>query len=105
MAKQDPWPKPAESPAAYTLTPDGYFRSDRPLAGPLRLGTAPGVGPKGLSRNTGFGSDMGTDRTTPMRFDPMGTSDTRSAAREKSTRVSQESRRKPFQKRSDGEDE
>jgi hypothetical protein len=60
----------AASPPAFTLTPDGYLKSDRALAGPLRLGTAPGVGPKG-TRTTGFGTDFGVDRNN-KRFDPMG---------------------------------
>ena len=93
MATQNPWPKIAESPPAWTLTPDGYRKSDRSLAGPLRLGTAPGVGPKGNS-NSGFGTDMGVDRVSPRRFDPMGTHDTRAPAREESTRVSTEVRKK-----------
>lgn len=102
MAKQDPWPKIAPSPPAWALTPDCYLKSDRSLAGPLRLGTAPGVGPKGGLAG-GFGTDFGTDRVTPRGFDPMGTSDTRAPRQEATDRVSSEIRRGRFQRRSDND--
>lgn len=97
MAKQDPWPPMADTKPGWTLSPNGYLRSDRPLAGPLRLGTAPGVGPGGRS-NTGFGSDFGTDRITPKHFDPMGTSTLRAPEFPGSSRVASEVRRAPFKK-------
>ena len=99
----DVWPRMAKEPAAWTQSPDGYLRSDRPLAGPLRLGTAPGVGPKGMIKGGGFGSDFGMDRVTPLGFDPAGTSNARSARQESSTRVSQEIRRRPGQKTKDAD--
>jgi hypothetical protein len=57
----------------------------------LRLGTAPGVGPKGALLNGN--SDLGLDRITPRGFDPAGTSDTRAPAQEASQLVSREARR------------
>jgi hypothetical protein len=91
---QKPWPKPADSPPAFTLHPDGYFRSDRALAGPLRMGTAPGsVGPKNRLDDGTTSSDFGSDSISPRRFDPAGTSTTRAPEREASARVSRESRK------------
>jgi hypothetical protein len=72
--------------------PDGYFRSDRALAGPLRMGTARNVGPSGALFRDGFSSDMGTDRLTPRGFDPMGTSLEREPRQERSTYISREIR-------------
>lgn len=64
------------SPTGFFKNPDGYQRSDRSLAGPLRTGTSADVGPRargvvagGVSRE----SDFGMDRVTPRHFDPMGT--------------------------------
>jgi hypothetical protein len=93
MAKQDPWPKIAESPPALTLHPDAYLRSDRALVGPLRMGTAPGVGPKNRLDDGTTSSDFGSDRISPRRFDPAGTSSTRAPERESSARVSREIRK------------
>ena len=73
-----PYNGASTSPAAKTLTADGLLRSDRRLAGPLRLGTAPGVGPGGFRPGgPGGDSDFGVDRVTPRRFDPMGNSNRR----------------------------
>jgi hypothetical protein len=58
----------------------------------LRLGTAPGVGPRGALRG-GNNSDFGMDRVTPRGFDPLGTSDTRAPPQEASTLISKETRR------------
>lgn len=69
--------------------PDGILRSDRSLAGPLRLGTAPGVGPRGVRNGA---SDFGMDRVSPRGFDPMGTHDTRAPAQEGSELVSRQRR-------------
>jgi len=93
---QREWPKGREtgaekrSPEAYFLTPDGYLKSGRSLAGPLRLGTEPLVGPKGASRNGS--SDFGMDRITPRGFDPMGTSLAREPNQESSPLLSRELR-------------
>lgn len=70
----------AESPPALTQTPDGLLRSDRSLVGPLRRGTARGVGPGaggGFPVDARAASDFGVDSITPRHFDPMGTSDMR----------------------------
>jgi hypothetical protein len=67
-----PYSGQATSPPALTQTPDGTLNSGRSLAGPLRLGTAPGVGPRGALDGAGA-SDFGTDRVSPRRFDPIGT--------------------------------
>jgi hypothetical protein len=90
---QKPWPPIAESPPAYTLHPDGVFRSDRALAGPLRMGTAQGAGPKNRLDDGTTSSDMGVDRASPRKFDPAGTSTTRGPAREESPRISREARK------------
>ena len=68
------------------MTADGYLKSGRPLAGPLRLGTAPGVGPKGTGDNGG-NSDFGVDRISPRGFDPIGTALDRYGPQEASERV------------------
>lgn len=82
MASQREWPRVREengtertSPVGHYLAPDAIERSDRSLAGPLRLGTSPGVGPRGRAVLADYEqrSDMGTDRITPRDFDPMGT--------------------------------
>jgi len=91
---QGPWPpRMDDQPSATFATADGYLRSGRPLAGPLRLGTAPGSGPSGLL-NDGNASDFGMDRVSPRRFDPMGSHNTRSPEREASTLLSRETRRR-----------
>ena len=78
-------------PVGCFMSPDGKFRSDRGVAGPLRLGTEPKVGPSGaLLDGT---SDWGMDRVTPRDFDPMGTSMNRTANPEKTRLISKEVRR------------
>lgn len=84
---------PTSAPVAFFQTPDGTLKSDRQLAGPLRLGTAQGVGPKGAL--AAGSSDFGMDRVSPRGFDPLGTSDTRAPAQEKSQQISRELRRAP----------
>lgn len=79
------------SPTGFYQSPDVVERSDRSLAGPLRLGTAPRVGPRGAIRNGS--SDLGMDRITPRGFDPMGTSLEREPRQEASELVSREVRR------------
>ena len=93
---QQSWPRTREdgserrSPTAFFATPDGYLKSGRSLAGPLRLGTAPPVGPGGLGGNGS--SDFGVDRISPRRFDPIGNSLERTGTRESSPLVSRELR-------------
>lgn len=94
---QSPWPrmKPSgegpRAPNACYLHPDGKLRSDRGLAGPLRLGTEPRIGPKGAPDPGG--SDFGMDYISPRRFDPMGTHDVRAPVREASELISREVRK------------
>lgn len=45
--RQGEWPRVQREPGAYFAVPDGYYRSDRDVAGTLRMGTTPEVGPKG----------------------------------------------------------
>lgn len=89
--KQGEWPIVKRERIGDFLTPDGYLRSERPLAGPLRLGTEPRVGPRGLLRD-GTASDFEMDRITPRGFDPMGTSDTRAPPQEGSSLLSRQIR-------------
>jgi hypothetical protein len=76
LGKQGEWPKVQGNPDAFVVTPDGYQKCDRSLAGPLRLGTAEGVGPRGraIVAENSERTDMGMDRVSPREFDPMGTS-------------------------------
>ena len=85
--KQGPWPPTTDNqPVGYFVTADAYLRSDRSLAGPLRMGTDPGVGPRGRavvadrSRATDFGMDH-----IVREFDPMGTALSRYGPREPTT--------------------
>jgi hypothetical protein len=94
---QKEWPagKPTgegrSAPIGHFKTSDAILRSGRSLAGPLRMGTAPGVGPRGAP--DAGNSDFGMDRITPRRFDPIGTYDTRTATPEESTLLSRDMRR------------
>lgn len=99
IGNQREWPRVRESDGTSRNSPTGFFksanliaRSDRAVAGPLRLGTAPGVGPKGALRDGGS-SDFGTDRITPRGFDPLGISETRAPPQEASNLVSRDVRR------------
>ena len=97
--KQSEWPTRAKdssgvqqcNPVACYQAPGILERSNRSLAGPLRLGTEYRVGPKGGIVNGN--SDLGMDRITPRGFDPMGTSDSRAPAQEASELVSRQVRR------------
>lgn len=89
--KQGEWPTVKREKIGDFLTPNGFLRSERPVAGPLRLGTEPRVGPRGLLRD-GTASDFEMDRVTPRGFDPMGTSDTRAPAQEGSSLLSRQIR-------------
>jgi hypothetical protein len=72
LGRQTEWPRVKREPVAFFQTPDAVLKSSRSLAGPLRSGTSPGVGPSG-GGGVGQGSDFGTDRVSPRDFDPMGT--------------------------------
>lgn len=94
---QAPWPRTREdgteprSPTAFFVHPDTTLKSERSVAGPLRMGTAPGVGPSGAIRG-GTSSDFGLDRVSPRRFDPIGTPLERQGPQEASTLISRELR-------------
>lgn len=93
---QREWPRTRDNglerrgPDAFFLTPDGYLKSGRSLAGPLRLGTEPRVGPRGAIRNGS--SDFGMDRISPRGFDPMGTALSRYGPQEESPLISRQLR-------------
>lgn len=72
MPQRRAWPYggAADSPPALTQTPGGLLNSARSLAGPLRLGTAPGVGPRGAPPVGD--TDFGMDRITPRPMDSIG---------------------------------
>jgi hypothetical protein len=94
---QAPWPRTREdgterrSPTAFFANPDTIAKSDLSVAGPLRMGTAPGAGPTGALRG-GNNSDFGMDRVTPRRIDIIGTPLDRQGAAEPSPLVSRELR-------------
>jgi hypothetical protein len=73
---QRPWPRVRDTgverraPTAFFAAPDGYLKSERSLAGPLRMGTAPGIGPRGAIRNGS--SDFGMDRLEMKPVDRCG---------------------------------
>lgn len=71
--KESEWPRVKREKEVCFQTPDGLFRTDRDMAGPLRFGTAPGCGPRG-NRVVGEGqnSDMGMDRLDRPPKDKMG---------------------------------
>jgi hypothetical protein len=80
--RQAEWPTVKREREACFVVPDVTQRSDRSCAGPLRMGTEPGVGPKGPAVALGrveSQSDYGMDRVTPREFDPLATSTTRYA--------------------------
>jgi hypothetical protein len=97
IGNQREWPQgrtdgsSRNSPTGAFLKNEVILKSDRSLAGPLRLGTSPDVGPRGAL--LAGSSDFGMDRISPRGFDPMGTSDTRAAAQEASTQVSRDVRK------------
>ena len=72
MAKEREFPPTSPSPPALTITPDCTLSSARSLAGPLRVGTAPGVGPRRQGNSAGFGSDFGVDRMEQRQVDSIG---------------------------------
>jgi hypothetical protein len=73
-SRQSEWPIVKREKQAWVLKPDGYEFTARNVAGPLRTGTAPGVGPRGVSAGGESRlTDYGMDRVSPRGFDPMGT--------------------------------
>ena len=90
--RQTEWPREKRTPIGDFVNPDGYQQSARGVAGPLRMGTSPGVGPRGFADTAT--SDMELDRVSPRGFDPMGTSDTRAPLQEGSSLLSRQIRRR-----------
>jgi hypothetical protein len=86
MANQGPFPAIKREKIGDFVTPDGYLRNERNLAGPLRMSTARGAGPSGLVSGGGA-SDFGVDRM-PRRFDPIGSHNDRTPPRPTSTLLS-----------------
>jgi hypothetical protein len=80
--RQGEWPTVKRNPEATFQATGVIERSDLSVAGPLRSGTAPGVGPRGPAGPAGRSerSDFGMDRVSPREFDPFGTSTTRGAS-------------------------
>jgi hypothetical protein len=77
IGRQGEWPTVRGNPSAVFVTREGYRKSGRSLAGPLRMGTTGDVGPRGAAPNGP--SDMGVDHIEPAkgRFDPIGGSNVR----------------------------
>jgi hypothetical protein len=97
QGKQGEWPRVKGNPDyGCVLHPNGKQSIDRELVGPLRMGTAPNVGPSGraIIADESRLSDLGMDRISPRRFDPIGTSDGRAPAPEESKLIAQEIRGK-----------
>lgn len=92
--RRQTWPYngAAASPPALTQSPDGLWNSDRSFVGPLRMGTAPGVGPRRAVVAEGA-TDMGLDNITPRGIDPIGTSDLRGPAQPSSALINRYRRR------------
>lgn len=73
--RQGPWPpRTDDQPDGWFQHPDCVLKYDRSLAGPLRYGTEPRVGPTGGAIEADYtrDSDFGMDRIA-KDFDPMGT--------------------------------
>lgn len=88
--RQGPWPPTTDDQTNCAVqAPDCIERTDRSLAGPLRMGTAPRVGPRGAAVDASDtrASDFGMDRVTPRGFDPMGTSLARGPAQQNSSLI------------------
>jgi hypothetical protein len=94
---QKAWPRvnrdgsERNSPTGFFQGPTALLKSGRSLAGPLRMGTEPRVGPSGPVPNGS--SDLGMDRISPRGFDPMGTALSRYGQQESSSLISQQVRR------------
>ena len=95
MAKEREWPRQTYKADACFLNADGFQKFERSVAGPLRYGTEPGVGPKGdavaLGR-TEERSDLGMDRVSPREFDNLGTSMSRYRPQNESALISKQKR-------------
>lgn len=97
IGRQGEWPTVRGNPRGFFLTGNGVLRSDRSLAGPLRTGTEPRVGPRAAGPSAGGesrSSDFGMDRVSPRGFDPMGTSLERQPTQFPSDLVTEDVRRR-----------
>ena len=103
MGTEREWPRTRDdgtektSPRGFFQSRDGVLRSDRSLAGPLRTGTSPDVGPRARSRaasGEGRDSDFGMDRISPRGFDPIGTPDDRIGPQPSSDLVTEQVRKR-----------
>ena len=104
MASEREWPRTRETdgterggPTGFFQTADGVLKSGRSLAGPLRTGTEPRVGPRAGGRNAAGesrDSDFGMDRISPRGFDPIGTSDDRIGPQPASKLVTEQVRKR-----------
>lgn len=104
MGTEREWPRTRESdgtergsPAGFFEGPDGTLKSGRSLAGPLRTGTSPDVGPRARSRaasGEGRDSDFGMDRISPRGFDPIGTPDDRIGPQPSSDLITEQVRKR-----------
>lgn len=96
IGRQGEWPTVRGNPRAFYQTRDGVLRSDRELAGVLRTGTEPRVGPRAggpVAGDEARRTDFGMDRISPRGFDPMGTSLEREPRQAPSDLVTTELRR------------
>jgi hypothetical protein len=75
LGRQGEWPRVKGNPDAFVQHSMVTQRIDRSVSGPLRYGTAEGVGPRGRAvvADNSERSDFGMDRISPRGFDPMGT--------------------------------
>jgi hypothetical protein len=104
MASEREWPRTREtdgtergSPTGYYQGSDGVMKSSRSLAGPLRTGTEPRVGPRSGGRSAvgeSRDSDFGMDRISPRGFDPIGTPDDRIGPQPSSDLVTEQIRKR-----------
>lgn len=89
-----PYEGQAASPPAITVSPDGTWNSARRFVGPLRAATEPRVGPRGAPNAETIDTDVGVDRISPRTWDPMGTSDARTAVFPPSELIARVARRR-----------
>lgn len=93
--RQGEWPTVKREKEAFVLKPDAFEYTGRGVAGPLRSGTAPGVGPRGVSAGGESRlTDYGMDRVTPRGFDPAGTALSRYGQQQGSELVTREYRQR-----------
>lgn len=93
--RQGEWPIVKREKDAFVVKPDAIEYTGRGVAGPLRTGTAPGVGPRGLSAGgESRTTDYGMDRVSPRGFDPEGTALSRYGQQRPSELIARENRQR-----------